>query len=148
MYPGTTHHFVLYLCIHIPAYTCMCTCSGYYGLLMYIVYFAYIYCIVCGFIKMSTKITKITRIPKDELWGIHAGIDIKHTGWTLELCMYLGHPVFWRDPLKGLPTFFFFFPFFPPPFLVFQWPIQREGNTGFWWYFAKNMHIDTLHQLL
>ncbi len=39
-------------------------------------------------------------------------------------------------PLRGCRLFFFFFRFFPPPFLVFQWPTQREGNTGFRWYFA------------
>ena len=35
------------------------------------------------------------------------------------------------------PPTFFLFRFFPPPFLVFQWSIQREENTVFRWYFAE-----------
>ncbi len=44
--------------------------------------------------------------------------------WNRPFCvMSLGHPVPWRDPLKGLPTFFFFFfPFFSAAILVFQGP--------------------------
>ncbi len=37
-------------------------------------------------------------------------------------------------PLRGCRLFFFFFPVFSTAFLVFQWPTQREGNTGFRWY--------------
>ncbi len=40
-------------------------------------------------------------------------------------------------PLRGCRLFFFFFFSVFPPFLVFQWPTQREGNTGFRWYFVE-----------
>ncbi len=39
----------------------------------------------------------------------------------------LGHPVLWRDPLKGLPTFFFFSSFFRRLFWCFSGPHRGKG---------------------
>ncbi len=47
--------------------------------------------------------------------------------WVKKIVL-LGHPVLWRDPLKGLPTFFFFFcsVFFRRLFWCFSGPYRGK----------------------